>query len=387
MNPSPALILSTTAVAHFLVHAAMVLFPPLMLVIGSEFGVEFDTLGWIYAASNFLFGIGGLPSGWMQVRLGERRLLLLFLAGLALAATLVAFSRGLASLTASLILMGLFSSSYHPAGLTLISRHIPGSAEAMGYHGIAGTLGLAAAPGFAVWVANGLGWRYAYGIVGVVAAAAAVATFFALPQRVGSPTASDGNKGETRRVPLLIFYALSILIGLTFYGFKTYMPAHFAENAGDFLSSMDPMTRGGWLTSGVLLAGLVGQYLGGKIGDRYNKTGILPLIFLAHIPVLILFGTQTGWMLFVSGLALGFVHFSAQPVANVLVADFTSSQMRGVAYGIAFSLNFGLGSLASGFGGMIAVRHGLAAVFPTMSLFMGLAVVLGFWLHRAARRP
>jgi MFS family permease len=67
-------------------------------------------------------------------------------------------------------------------------------------------------------------------------------------------------------------------------------------------------------------------------------------------------------------------HFAGQPVGNSLVAKYTDERGRGMGFGIYFSALFGVGSLASGFSGMIAERYGLGKIF----LALGVAVFLGF---------
>jgi MFS family permease len=52
---------------------------------------------------------------------------------------------------------------------------------------------------------------------------------------------------------------------------------------------------------------------------------------------------------------------------NVLLAQRTTPEMRGTAYGIFFFAAFGLGSLSSSFSGYIAQRFGLPWVFLGLS--------------------
>ena len=65
-------------------------------------------------------------------------------------------------------LLGLITGLYHPAGLKLVSQS-PNVARYMSYHGVSGSLGLAAGPMYGAWMANWLGWRTTYLFLGGLA--------------------------------------------------------------------------------------------------------------------------------------------------------------------------------------------------------------------------
>ena len=97
-------------------------------------------------------------------------------------------------------------------------------------------------------------------------------------------------------------------------------------------------------------------------------------------------GYTTDLFLVLSSLMLGVAYFSNQPIGNTLIAQFTRSQNRGLGYGISFFLSFGIGSLAAGFSGIIAVKMGVSAVFPSMGLLLIPSVIFGWFMRKAALR-
>ncbi|MFQ6674319.1 MAG: hypothetical protein ACE5GH_06000, partial [Fidelibacterota bacterium] len=119
-------------------------------------------------------------------------------------------------------------------------------------------------------------------------------------------------------------------------------------------------------------------------GDRFDRTAVLPLIALGHVPLLVFFGLTSNYILVTSGILLGMVHFSFQPIGNSLIAQFTSSSSRGMGYGISFFLSFGIGSLAAGAGGTLAVRYGVSTVFPAVAMFMVVAFFVSLYLRRVS---
>jgi MFS family permease len=70
-----------------------------------------------------------------------------------------------------------------------------------------------------------------------------------------------------------------------------------------------------------------------------------------------------------------------------LIAEYTAVRGRGLAYGLYFSTSFGVGSLASGFSGMLAERFGLNEVFVALAgvVFIGFLVML--YLARLKKKP
>ncbi|MFQ6606940.1 MAG: MFS transporter [Fidelibacterota bacterium] len=378
-------IIIITGLSHFAVHSSMLFFPALLLVFQNEFSAEpvsLAKLGWIYTLSNFMFGLGAIPAGWIEGKVGGRKLLLVYQFGAAVSALMAALSWNLAFLTIALVFLGLFSSIYHPAGLTIISRRIRQTSRAMGYHGIAGSAGLAAGPIFASLMAVTGSWRMAYATIGIFCLFLAWATKFFIPARKSEVEEDIIQTEITRMKPLAIYYLIAVFIGLTFYGFKTYMPVHFSLNATGLLEKWDIIIRGGLFSTIVLLAGIGGQIIGGRLGDRYNRPNLLVLIFMIQTPVLIAFGLSTGPSVLVWGVLLGVLHFSHQPVGNSLIAQYTTSLNRGMGYGISFFLSFGLGSFASGISGSLAESHGVQVVFPFVAIFMACAFLLALYLRK-----
>ena len=138
-------------------------------------------------------------------------------------------------------------------------------------------------------------------------------------------------------------------------------------------------------TTLVLLSGILGQIIGGYLGDKNNKAKILLWVILLNIPLLVLMGYTTGIVLVLLAILLGVIHFVWQPVGNSLIAQISHSKHRGLSYGISFFLSFGVGSFAAGIGGAIAENYGINLVFPIMALFLIPAMFVIFPFIRAVK--
>lgn len=377
-----------TGGSHLSVHSLMLVLPNILLVLQQEFDVGLASLGFIATASMLMFGLGAIPTGALESRIGGRQLILVYHLGSALATVVIILSQSLAMLTVGLVLLGLFSSIYHPSGLTLISRRLSNISKGMAFHGIAGSLGLAIGPILTSGFADLLSWRWAYGTLGLFNIFLALMTMITIPYRSPQGDTEDVvGTGKTNKKSLILYYSIAVLMGLSYTGFTTFMPTHFALQTRGIFSGLSDTFRGGLFTTVVLAAGIIGQISGGIIGHKYSRIRVIIWIVLLNIPFLALIGLTTGIPMLIFGIILGIVHFNFQPVGNSLVADLTHSSHRGLGYGVSFFLNFGVGSIAAGIGGIIAERAGVATVFPVMAAVLIPGIMLAFLLRRRAETP
>ena len=389
MNRFEKTILAITGGSHLSVHALMLALPSLIPIIRNEFNVGLDTLGFVVTISAFMFGLGAIPAGWAEKRFGGRQLLLIYQFGSSISAILVALSSSFEMMVISLGLMGFFCSIYHPAGLTLISHRVDKLTKGMAVHGIFGSTGSALGPILATAVAALISWRASYAVLGTFNGILAISTFFAIPYRRRADISEEefaNHKEKTNKPALILYFLTNAFLGMAYYGFTTFMPVHFADNTNSFLPSMSANMKAGLFPTMVFIAGIGGQLIGAKIGDKFHKPTALLWIILANIPFFILMGYTTDLLLVLSSLLLGVAYFSNQPIGNTLIAQFTHSQNRGLGYGISFFLSFGIGSLAAGFSGIIAVKMGVSAVFPSMGILLIPSVIFGWFMRRAAVR-
>ena len=115
MNRIEKTILAITGGAHLSVHALMLALPSLIPIFMSEFNVGIDVLGFVVTISAFMFGVGAIPSGWLESKIGGKTLLILYLFGSSFSAILISISNSFNQLVFGLGLLGLTSSIYHPA--------------------------------------------------------------------------------------------------------------------------------------------------------------------------------------------------------------------------------------------------------------------------------
>jgi len=397
MDSTERSILAVTCFGHFMSHFNMMFFPALVLPLTTHFNLDLALIVplsfWMY----LLYGITSLPWGMLSDRIGAKPLLHLQYLGGGLCATAAAAALS-SPLALSLALggLGLFSGIYHPAGLGLISRGVSRMSMALGYNGIAGNAGLAAAPLAAGIINHLFGVQGAFLILGGLNLAGSL-VMLALPLRDPEPAPRETvSTSHARRLVLgfVILCACMVLVGLVYRGSTVVLPSYFELRSETLFEHLE-MLRG-WvlsrnvaataLTSLVFVVGMAGQYLGGTIAERFDpRKGyilfhsmatpfILAMAFAHGLP---LFGASALFFLFVLGM---------QPIENTLVARLTPDRLRHSAYGVKFILNFGIGAFAVHLVGLIQSAWSLPAVYLFLAAGSAGTALLGGVLALATRR-
>jgi MFS family permease len=364
--------LGTIYAAHGASHGFVLVLPAVLVALRAEFGVSFTTLGTVATVSTMLYGLGALPAGLLADRVGAPVLLRVFAATSAASCLLAAVAPGVWWLAAALALLGVAGALYHPSGLAEVTLNAPGGGREIGIHGGFGNGGTAVAPLVAGAVAAAWTWRASYGLAAVAAAVLLVALARQVPLDRRLPPQTEAGSGSVGRAALAVVMFLAVAEGFVFQGFVTFLPAFLAEVGG---VGQAAAARGGVLAGAVLLLGVPGQVLGGRLAGTDPRRLAVRYACLYGGAVLAGLSVRaagpTPFGVALAGL-FSLLIFLGQPITNQLVARSTRPGRRGTAYGTYFSLSFGVGALAGAAGGIVADRSGLAAVFG----FLGLVAVV-----------
>lgn len=387
----------TSAVIHGLVHAAVLLLPTLLGELQRGLGASLLEILAVANVMYLVFGLAAIPAGYLADRIGSRVMLSASAAGCAAALTVMAAAPSFPAFAAGMILLGLAAGLYHPAGLSLLSRGVASGerGRAIGIHGMGGNFGEAVAPAWAAVFAHHLGWRAGFAAaavlsLGCVALAASLPGTAPAGRGVDAagarPSLGDSLRAVGRtliafaRISRLRWLFLSLIAGgLVYRGVLTFLPLHLSSSAGGMLYAS-------YLTSGVLLAGLVAQRLGGELADRLPPEQLFLAEVVLYLPVLLLLGITSGMGLMVLALCFGFLWYLAQPLVNALTATYTESRDHGMVYGLQFAATFGVGSFATTLGGLFVAAGDSRRAFIGFAAIALLQLVAALALVRAAAR-
>jgi MFS family permease len=133
-------------VGHFFAHLLMLLYPTAVLVIEGPWAMSYGDLLSLSLGGFVLFGLGALPAGWLGDRWSTERMMVVFFVGTGAAAIATGLTGSPITLALGLSAIGLFGSIYHPVGTVWLIRNDANRGRALGWNGISGSIGLAAAP-------------------------------------------------------------------------------------------------------------------------------------------------------------------------------------------------------------------------------------------------
>jgi len=447
MDAAERRIVAFTAGSHGLVHTYELSIPILLTVWIAEFSTTAATLGLISTVGYGLFGVGALPGGILVDRFGSKALILACLGGMAASFLLVSVAPTLPALGLAIAVWGVTASVYHPAGLSLISKSVDRRGTALGYHGIGGNLGIALGPLATALLLLAFDWRIvavALTVPAVVVAAygATVDVDAALPESAvadggdgdgggggdsdgdsnGAGDDSDGGvdgddggsapdaaKGEVSpstivddtRVLLaggfLIVFAFVTFSGLYYRTFLTFLPDLLGDALGGLVDVrlIDPdspyaeeFDLARYLYVAVLMVGVLGQYLGGRIADRIPPERGLMILMAVLAALALLFvpaGATTASFLAVS-LALGVALFTVQPLSQATVAAYSPSEARGISFGYTYLGIFGVGSLGAALAGWVLTRAGPRELFFVLAGIAAMGALSAAAIARFATR-
>jgi len=376
------IILAIVSLSHLVVHAQMMVFPTLILVFSSEYNLGMDVLGLMAATGTFMFGLGAIPAGILEKKLGSKALLLIYQIGSTIAGLIIILSNSPFQITIGLGVLGISSSIYHPAGLTLLSHKLDRLSRGLAIHGIAGSFGLALGPLIASLASEYGSWRISYLIWISVQIILTFASFHYIKIKEIKGDNLVNNSKRTSRVEMTLYYVTTISLGFAFGGFTTYMPSLFGMQNDGIFKLFSITLKAGIFTTMVFLSGIIGQAMGGYLGDRFDRRSLLCIIIALNIPLMALMGHTSSWQLLFSSILLGVAYFSNQPVSNALLADLTSKEDRGIGYGVSFFLSFGIGGLAPAVSGVIAEAYTIEMIFPFLSICLVPGLIAGLLLVR-----
>lgn len=391
--------------SHATNHFVMLTFPAILLLVDQEFTLGYIGLGVLANLALICYGFGALPAGMLADRLGGERILAVWLLGGSLACLLIGVSRGPLGLGIGLACLGLFASLHHPAGSGVLVklRTLQGGevGRAFGLTGVLGNVGIAASPMVSAAVGARWGWRAAF-LVSAIPGLTLVLPLWRsgklLPRLPVDRPAATTRRGLAVRagitLPLLVLFGVEMLMGFIFQGFSTFMPAYLADQARIPGLAAARVARGGSLASLAYLFGGIGHWLAGRAMATRYREGIFLLATGGTALFLFGMGTSAGLSLVVFSSALSLAYFALGTMSNTFIAVYTPPHLGGTAFGITFTLAFGIGSLASSAMGVVGQRFGLPAIFWALGivaigaafLVLYFGQVVGAW-SRMSLRP
>ncbi|WP_050048311.1 MFS transporter [Halanaeroarchaeum sulfurireducens] len=396
MNSNDRAIVGLVMISHAMVHTYELSIPIFMTVWLDLFEISPGRLGLVVSAGYALFGLGALPGGVLADVLGSRRLIAVALFGMGGSFVALSLSPSIPVIAVSLLLWGSAASVYHPSGLSLISTGVDARGDAFAFHGMAGNAGIAFGPLATTLLLLFTDWHL---VALVLAVPALLAGAYALRLRIDESAAvSDDADDKTGGVsslaefvaeskllffgPFVAVFGIVMASGLYYRGVLTFLPEMIAE-----FPMFEPIQIANralepsrYFYSGLLMVGIAGQYVGGKLTKRMPTEraiaiafGVLALLALAFLPA-----SNAGLIPFlVLGALLGFFLFVVQPLYQATVAEYSPAGTRGLSYGYTYLGTFGIGASGAAIAGGVLEFFSPGVLFFVLAGIALVAAILG----------
>jgi MFS family permease len=349
-------ILYVTCPTHFFTHFFVLVFPAVTMPLVASLGMPIENVVKISFLMYLCYGLFALPVGIIVDRWQAKRMLVIgqCLMGAGLLVAGLVPDPGM--MTVALGVVGVGASVYHPAGLALISRTIERRGYAMGVNGVFGNLGIASAPlatGVLTWL---YGWSAAFVILGSFGLVVGVAlAFIRVDESIvpSSHKSTSAGGSELATYFVILCFAL-VFAGIAYRGNMLLLPAYLELRTSffsDLLASLSFLRTQGTatlaatvLTSLVLLTGIFGQIVGGRLADRHDLRRAYLFYHVMSLPCILGMAFATNWLLAVCAAGYAFFSLGMQPIENSLIAALTPYKWRSTSFAVKFILNFGVGA-------------------------------------------
>ena len=357
------------AVVHGIVHATFLSIPVLLPLWGAEFNLGPLEQATEAAVAYAAFGLGSLPFGARADRVGAAGQLRTSAARIVVALLGIAASPNRWLLALALAALGIAASAYHPSALALLSRTVRRTGWAMGWHGMGGSVGIAAGPALAVAIlATGASWRFVPATLALVAVAGLGLLVLGRVRDASPAKTVPRETGTLWTHGFLAVVGVYAFAGVAYWGSLSFLPRFFGSEI-----------TGGSLYAAGLAAGAIGQVAFGYAAERGRPEPVLIAAsaaaggVLASLPWI----SPTAWLGAVP--AFGLLLFGLEPLQNVLVTSRVPPAWRGRAFGVTFLAVFGVGSIgALVAGAFLGAGLSFGALFAVLMACLVASGVLGY---------
>ena len=365
------------SLAHAVSDGWHILYPSLLFLIAIDFNQNYVFLGILANIILGAGGLGGIVAGFLSDRFSSRLMFAAFALLSALGSLLVFASRGGAMLAVALFILGVGMGIYHPVGLAAITRNIKRRSEALGIHGMAGSIGLSIFPVLIITLGVAFGWRPSF-LFAAIVSLLVLALLPLIPREFDRPRPGPDEERVTARGVvaalgqrrMLAVYVTSILRGFAMAGFLIFLATAVALSGGLGQTQVAGISTTGLFTSIVFGTGAIGSFLGGKLGQRFSLERLVTILTLAPIPLLLLLGAAKGVFLLALAPFIALTLNTGDPILGSLIGKYLPNSMHGKGFAVLYGVSAALSSVVGVLAGAVAQHHGVNWVFPVMAVFL-----------------
>jgi MFS family permease len=363
-------------IGHFVDHLAMLVFPVVVVALAREWQQAYSELLPLALGGFIAFGAFALPAGWLADHWSRYKMMAVFFFGIGAALFLTGFAQSTWQIGAGLFVIGMFAAIYHPVGIAMLVAAPEKMGRALGWNGLWGNLGLAAAALIAGALMDLSGWRSAFFIPGAICIAAGISFLLLVPDPGPVQKRSKSIGLHVDRATMTRIFAILLIAtacgGVIFNSTTVAMPKVFDERLAGLTSSSLGI---GALVALVYSLAALAQLVMGSLIDRFEMRRLMIGIALVQIPLLALAANLDGWAMLAAALAMMLAVFGQIPLNDAIVGKYVADEYRARVLSVRYVVSLGVAAVAVP---MIAVLHRTQGGFG--NVFLVLAALAGCML-------
>jgi len=379
MNRTTQILLN---LAHALDHLFLLIFAAAVGAIAKDFGLARWEDMMPYTTGAFvLFGLGSVPSGRLGDLWGRRRMMLVFFFGMGLSALAVACTRTPTEMAIALVVMGAFSSIYHPVGIPMLVQSAARPGWTIGVNGLAGNLGIATAALSTGFLVEHFGWRVAFVVPAVVCMGLGLLFAWQAPAESATPVRSRAASVTMPKSLVLRTFLVMVITATTtslLFNFTTNGNAQLLADRLQGLVS-EPSTLG-MLLAGVYAIGSLAQLVVGRLLDRVAVKPLFVGILILQCLAFAVASQTSGWQWYLAAIGYMVMVFAAIPFSDAMVVRYIDDSMRSRVSGTRIAISFGISSMAVYLLGPLVKAAGFGTLMTLMACIAATGVLAVLWL-------
>jgi MFS family permease len=379
MNRTTQILLN---LAHALDHWFLLIFAAAVGAIAQDFGLARWEDMMPYTTGAFvLFGLGSVPSGRLGDLWGRRRMMLVFFFGMGLSALAVACTRTPLEMAIALVVLGAFSSIYHPVGIPMLVQSAARPGWTIGVNGLAGNLGIATAALSTGFLVEHFGWRMAFVVPALVCMGLGLLFAWQAPAESVTPARSRAASVTMPKSLVLRTFLVMVITATTtslLFNFTTNGNAQLLADRLQGLVS-DPSTLG-LLLAAVYAIGSLAQLVVGRLLDRVAVKPLFVGILIVQCLAFAVASQTSGWQWYLAAIGYMVMVFAAIPFSDAMVVRYIDDSMRSRVSGTRIAISFGISSMAVYLLGPLVKAAGFGTLMTLMACIAAAGVLAVLWL-------
>lgn len=354
---------------HFLDHFAMLVFPTAVVALARQWEQSYAELLPLALGGFIAFGAAAIPAGWLADHWSRYKTMLLFFFGLGVTLAITGFAQTPWQIALGLTVIGAFAAIYHPVGIAMLVASTQKMGMVLGWNGLWGNLGLAAAALVTGALVDLAGWRVAFFVPGFLCIAVGIGFLLLVPDpgKVQKKSKSIGLHIDARMM-MRIFAILLVATacgGIIFNSTTVAMPKVFDERLRTLVQTNFGV---GALVAVVYTLAAFAQVLMGSLIDRFELRRLMIGVALVQIPMMFIAATLEGWAMLVAALFMMLAVFGQIPLNDAIVGKYCADEFRARVLSVRYVISLGVASVAVP---MIATLHATEGGFSNVFYVLG----------------